>query len=167
MSFLEVIAAVRKQPKHVRSAYAFWIAAVCTAVLLVIWVTTIPARLALFSPSEIAVSADDEPASAPEAAEPGRWGRLTASLQQAFGGDTENEVMPTVGEAALPPAVVMPELSPDTLAATKSATTTPLVWTEQVAAAKTYTAAEARPVLIATTSSMVAATTSSSTNVVQ
>lgn len=41
---LKKIESLRKQPKHVRNRYAFWIALLVTLVIVTFWTTTLPAR---------------------------------------------------------------------------------------------------------------------------
>lgn len=167
MSLLDTIDAMRKQPKHVRSGYAFWVAVSCTLVVLLLWVTTIPARIT-FLTSLGGAETEAPVAAAPraeEVSESGRWSRLTSIFGKAFGRDAETEV--AAAAAATLPGVTMPDLSNlQQHEAAVAATSLPNVWTEQVSAAKKTDAATARPILIATSSTAVA-TTSSSTNMLQ
>jgi hypothetical protein len=56
---LKKIEALRKAPKHVRTAYAFWIALIVTFVLLVLWGSTLPARFSQEKQAETPLVTDD------------------------------------------------------------------------------------------------------------
>lgn len=51
---LRKIEALRKQPKHVRNRYAFWIALCATGVIALVWSLSLPARFADESTAKVA-----------------------------------------------------------------------------------------------------------------
>jgi hypothetical protein len=56
---LNKIEALRKQPKHIRDRYAFWIAIFLTCFVVAVWALTLPSRFVQEEPTQDVVSEED------------------------------------------------------------------------------------------------------------
>lgn len=76
---IEKIESLRKQPKHIRNRYAFWIAASITGIIVLVWGLTLPARFEnLNETAEVSEQSED----------PGRisqaWDSIVGRAKETF-----------------------------------------------------------------------------------